>query len=102
MGGIYTEAALYGLVLGQYCGAIGPIVETQMFFLLAAWGPRSLPPGWPGDRDSPSSPWPDSGSTAMGAACLVCLPRFCACMCLCVCVCVCLCVYERESACFCV
>ena len=44
MGDVYAEAACYGWVVGQYCRAIGLTVETQMVFVLAAWGPWSLAP----------------------------------------------------------
>ena len=42
MGDVYAKAASYGRFLRQYYGAIGPIVKTQMVFVLAARGLRPL------------------------------------------------------------
>ena len=42
MGDVYTKAECYRQVLAQNCGDISSIVEIQMFFVLAAWDPRSL------------------------------------------------------------
>ena len=39
MGDIYTKAAY-----GRVYGTIGPIVQTQMAFILTAWGLRPLAP----------------------------------------------------------
>ena len=51
-GDVYPEAACYGRVVGQYCGAIGSMVETQTL-LFSCLKLHAISPGWA--KDSPSS-----------------------------------------------